>query len=775
MNSSRDNCFGLMKKLIHRGAAVFTAVVVFGGLISVIGNVLVPSGEAWAEYGGTWKGLPDCKDGWEILEKVEKRTGQRADKPEGDVAGYYVDVKCAATNKTVKNVFAAPEDMPNNHDDNGVKCIIISLAQGKAVSCDGTVGQLYTGEVPEDAIEEARKKAEENKRYCWDNSGSLGWLICPIIEGASSALSTIYENIIEPFLVIDPALIDDSDSSGVYIAWSIFRNIANWIFVILLLAVIFSQITGWGIDNYGIKKILPKLIVAAILINLSFVICQLAVDLSNIFGNGLNSMLTGIAAQVNAQASSASAYFSSLVYVVAAALGIVVAAGAAGAAFLTVTTLIGSGWAIIVPVLMSLVSALLSVLFMFAVLIVRKALAVLLVAVAPLAFASYIFPNTKKILFDRWLSIFKGVLLLYPLAGLLIGGGLLASVIIVTTAQEGSVDASSDVQLFFTYLGGVLLQVVPFFFLPSLFRKSLSAVGDIGNKITGFGRGVNAGLSKRVNESEGIRAWQAEQAAGTPNGLRERVASAMAGNKRLPGGQIARNALARSRMKHERMTSMLGAYDAMFGKDYLLQAETANEMKRITSSGEINNLGFNPKTEEITDEKGLAAGFRKALRKNDAAGIRAYTDALATKGSAGRQAIQDIWDKEVETGTVTGSAAKTFADNVLSNHADFKVTNDSMYELAKGVNSKPEESLKTTEQWLQDNGTALVDNVTAASLGSMDDKEYKRIIRLAQSHPIIRELANEALTGPNIASINAQRVKELKDLANGSTPPTSTT
>ena len=58
-----------------------------------------------------------------------------------------------------------------------------------------------------------------------------------------------------------------------YEGWNTFRDIANVIFVILLMVVIFSQLTGVGIDNYGIKKILPKLIIAAILINLSYLIC----------------------------------------------------------------------------------------------------------------------------------------------------------------------------------------------------------------------------------------------------------------------------------------------------------------------------------------------------------------------------------------------------------------------------------------------------------------------------------------------------------------------
>ena len=71
------------------------------------------------------------------------------------------------------------------------------------------------------------------------------------------------------------------------------------LFIILLLVVIFSQITGVGIDNYGIKKILPKLIIAAILINLSYWICVAFVDLSNILGNSFQAMFNGLGANIS--------------------------------------------------------------------------------------------------------------------------------------------------------------------------------------------------------------------------------------------------------------------------------------------------------------------------------------------------------------------------------------------------------------------------------------------------------------------------------------------
>ena len=72
------------------------------------------------------------------------------------------------------------------------------------------------------------------------------------------------------------------------------RNIANIIFIIAFIFVIYSQLTSMGISNYGIKRMLPKIIVAAILINLSYYICAVLVDTSNIIGAQLQNLLVNI-------------------------------------------------------------------------------------------------------------------------------------------------------------------------------------------------------------------------------------------------------------------------------------------------------------------------------------------------------------------------------------------------------------------------------------------------------------------------------------------------
>ncbi|MBI4652952.1 hypothetical protein HY750_01740 [Candidatus Kuenenbacteria bacterium] len=62
--------------------------------------------------------------------------------------------------------------------------------------------------------------------------------------------------------------------------WAIIRDVANMFFVIVLLIIAISTILG--IETYNYKKLLPKLLLMAILINFSKMICGLLIDLSQV-------------------------------------------------------------------------------------------------------------------------------------------------------------------------------------------------------------------------------------------------------------------------------------------------------------------------------------------------------------------------------------------------------------------------------------------------------------------------------------------------------------
>ena len=127
---------------------------------------------------------------------------------------------------------------------------------------------------------------------CTSQIGAVGWIICPTTGLLAKGIDALY-GVIENLLSVKP--LEMGRNSPVYQVWAYMRNLANICFIIFLLVIIYSQITGLGINNYGIKKSLPRLIITAIIVNFSFLFCAIAVDISNIIGNGLKDLLAGIA------------------------------------------------------------------------------------------------------------------------------------------------------------------------------------------------------------------------------------------------------------------------------------------------------------------------------------------------------------------------------------------------------------------------------------------------------------------------------------------------
>ena len=300
---------------------------------------------------------------------------------------------------------------------------------------------------------------EQKQSYCQENGGFLSWMLCPAIAdgaatasgllGSITALTNVHTSIIEQF---------SKQDSSIYKAWSAFRNIANIGFVIMLLVVVFSQVTNIGISNYNIKKILPKLIITAILVNFSYLIMGVLIDLSQIAGNGIGALIRSVAA--DSMDADASARAAATITTIA---GIVTtAAGGAGIAAAVVF-----GPALILPVVMFIVTSLISVFFGFIMLTIRQAAIIMVIVLAPLAMVLYALPNTAAIT-KKYFTTVKALLMLYPMFIFATSAGALASSIIVGTSTD----------LLMMIVGG-LLNVLPYFAIPSMTSKSLAGLGAI--------------------------------------------------------------------------------------------------------------------------------------------------------------------------------------------------------------------------------------------------------------------------------------------------------
>ena len=344
-----------------------------------------------------------------------------------------------------------------------------------------------TGEIDE-TIKEATDGNEPT--VCFDHSGAIGWLICPIIKGIAEVGDYMWGQI-ETYHLKIPAKDIFQNNSGTMEAWGIVRNIANVLFVLLFMFVIFSQLTGIGIDNYGIKKILPKLIIVAILINLSYVLCELAIDVSNIAGVGINDLLSNAAGEVGYGSGGSTG-------ATVAATGVSLALAGGGAYLWVVLNPLGIV-ALGLAVLGIVITIVVALVFLYLILIIREAGIILLVVISPIAIACYLLPNTEKT-YKKWFDLFKALLIVYPICGAVVGAGKLAGAVLSQIDQPSMKVAA------------MIIQVLPFFLIPMILRSSLSLMGNIGTRLTNVGRNIgqrgSRGAQSAIRNTRAVQDYQ---------------------------------------------------------------------------------------------------------------------------------------------------------------------------------------------------------------------------------------------------------------------------
>ena len=85
------------------------------------------------------------------------------------------------------------------------------------------------------------------------------------------------------FVLTKPELNKFTSSPIVGFGWEQCRNLANMFFALILLVISFATILR--IESYGIKQVLPRLIIAALLINFSLVIAGVIIDFTQVLTN----------------------------------------------------------------------------------------------------------------------------------------------------------------------------------------------------------------------------------------------------------------------------------------------------------------------------------------------------------------------------------------------------------------------------------------------------------------------------------------------------------
>lgn len=300
----------------------------------------------------------------------------------------------------------------------------------------------------------------------------IGWIICPISKAIAESMDFLY-GVVSDFFRVTPLT---TTQGSLYQMWEVFRNAANVLFVIGFLIIIYGQISGAMLSNYTIKKLLPRLIISAILVNVSYWICAIAVDISNILGYAVADLFTNLRDVAGAPNSDAANTPTPTWVNVTAAVLAGGSLAVAGGAALAIAAGTGMGMAFLL--LSALLPALFAVLVAVAILAARQALITVFVILAPLAFVAYLLPNTEE-WFTRWRKTFTTMLVMFPAFSVIFGGAQLAGTVIIQNAPN-----------IIVVILGMTVQIVPLFITPFLIKLSSGLMATIANITNDRGKGL---------------------------------------------------------------------------------------------------------------------------------------------------------------------------------------------------------------------------------------------------------------------------------------------
>ena len=366
-----------------------------------------------------------------------------------------------------------------NEDKNKKEVKVIYFPSGEISSLSSATYAVYSFTPPDtynqtDTSTISIESPSENSTSTSCDVQGIGWFICPVSNWLADGIDYMY-SALQEFLKTKP-LETTNQNSGIYLAWVIMRNISNVAFIVAFLVIIYSQLTSVGISNYGVKKMLPRLVIAAVLVNLSFTFCAVLLDLSNVTGYAFQDAFMGIKNTISTVGENTGVgwTWSEVIVMIlsnGALAGGVVATVAMGAELLplALSALVGIG---LVLLLVLLIMA------------ARQALIVILIIISPLAFVCYLLPGTEK-WFKKWRDLFFTMLVFFPAFAVIFGGAQLAGIIIIQNATGAN---GGIMQIL-----GMVVQVIPLALAPIIMKLS----GGVLGKFAGFVNDKNKGLYDR--------------------------------------------------------------------------------------------------------------------------------------------------------------------------------------------------------------------------------------------------------------------------------------
>ena len=307
-----------------------------------------------------------------------------------------------------------------------------------------------------------------NQDSCAQKDGSFSWLFCPFFDGISHTFADGAQSLISGFLAVQPL----QQSGPIYETWNSLRLLADVLFVVIFLIVIFAQTLQFELSAYAIKKMIPKLVASAILVQFSFVLSSAIIDAGNILGAGVGQL---IGATIHGGATASFDVGTLSVNLLGGSILVGLAAVA---------------WEMAFPLFLMVI---ISIFAMILTLALRYVILGVLIVVSPLAFAAWVLPNTERY-FNTWLSTLIKLVLMYPIIiALLSLAANVDGLIPAAAATNPSVTASIT-----TTIIKVLVFIACFAAIPQTFKWAGGAMAQAHGAVDGLRKWGH----KQVHESD---------------------------------------------------------------------------------------------------------------------------------------------------------------------------------------------------------------------------------------------------------------------------------
>lgn len=393
--------------------------------------------------------------------------------------------------------------------------------------------------------------------------------------------------------------------------WNGFRSIANVGFAIAFMVVIYSAATGNALKAYDVKRLLPKLAIAAIGVQVSLDVTLWLIQLSNDVGNGIADLiLSPLPGNASGNTSVATAIIRGSPLGTSGGLSEFAAEG-----LLTTFT--------VLLLIAAAVFSLAGLAIMTVVFLLRNIAIIVLSVMSPLWAVSTVMPFLDGFS-SQYKKRYQQMLMLFPIASAFIASGRLVGAVLLET-QTGN---ANTLEALANRSIGTAATFAPFFMAGQMVQMAGSSFNFVRKGFDNTkSRFRKSDIGQRLGKSTKAKAWDTTSKIGTYSGNNRFRRGASQIGRRATGSKTTSMAAARALGAKAKLEE-----DDTKAAGALLQSQLSGVRSKVLSNGgseqDADNAANSFLNDQLfsTDEHGGISGLKKLSTPQLRAAAKHLTD-----------------------------------------------------------------------------------------------------------------------------------------------------